>query len=115
MSSSHLTALGHRPPRPVLWQAQVAVATSAPNSHPEVVGVLCGLATLGYGGIAAALGVVRDLTGLDSQELAMQLGLPCVALPLWEQGSFIPRTHHLLRLATVLATHQHHRPAPHQP
>jgi len=71
----------------------------------EVAAVLCGLAALGYEGIATAVGVVRQHTGLGTAELAIQVGLPAVALRLWEQGRFIPRTHHLLRLATVLATH----------
>jgi len=71
-----------------------------------VAGVLCGLAALGYDGIAAAVPVVCEQTGLNTAELAIQVGLPPQALLLWQQGSFIPRTHHLLRLATVLATHQ---------
>jgi hypothetical protein len=36
----------------------------------------------------------------------MRLGLPPDALVLWAQGSFIPRTYHLLRLGKVLADHQ---------
>jgi transcriptional regulator with XRE-family HTH domain len=70
-----------------------------------VAGVLCDLAALGYEGIAAAVSVVREHTGLSMPELAIQVGLPPAALRLWEQGRFIPRTHHLLRLASVLATH----------
>jgi len=88
----------------------VAVApTTTDTSHPtevaEAVAVLCDLAALGYEGIAAAVSVVREHTGLGTAELAIQVGLPSVALLAWEQGSFIPRTHHLLRLATILATH----------
>jgi hypothetical protein len=70
-----------------------------------VAEVLWGLAALGYEGIATAVSVVRAHTGLGTPELAVQVGLPPMALELWERGSFIPRTHHLLRLATVLATH----------
>jgi len=71
-----------------------------------VARVLCGLAALGYDGIATAVGVVREHTGLTQAELAIQVGLPPIAIALWGHGSFIPRTHHLLRLATVLADHQ---------
>ncbi len=35
----------------------------------------------------------------------MRLGLPPDAIRLWEQGSYIPRTHYLLRLGQVLAEH----------
>jgi hypothetical protein len=55
-----------------------------------VAGVLCGLAALGYHGIAAAVGVVREQTGLNAAELALQVGLPPVAIALWEHGSLIP-------------------------
>ncbi|HZC99235.1 MAG TPA: helix-turn-helix domain-containing protein [Actinomycetes bacterium] len=79
-------------------------STPAPHAS-DPVELLCGLAELGYDGIAAAVGVVRAHTGLGTPELAAQIGLPPIALVAWERGSFIPRTHHLLRLATILATH----------
>lgn len=91
----------------------MGVDPTAGGSHaPEVVRVLCGLAALGYDGIAAAVPVVCAQTGLNTAELVIQVGLPPGALALWEQGSFIPRTHHLLRLATILATHQPQRYGP---
>jgi hypothetical protein len=68
--------------------------------------VLRGLAALGYDGIAQAIGHAQHDTGLAPHELAMRLGLPPDALVLWAQGSFIPRTYHLLRLGKVLADHQ---------
>lgn len=77
--------------------------TTSGGDGSDVAGVLCGLAALGYDGIAAAVGVVREQTGLTEAELAIQVGLPPVALVLWEQGSFIPRTDHLLRLGAVFA------------
>ena len=68
--------------------------------------MLRGLAELGYDGIAQAIGHAQQDTGLTPHELAMRLGLPPDALVLWAQGSFIPRTDHLLRLGRVLADHQ---------
>ncbi len=83
------------------------VAPSTPHGHaPDPAGVLCGLAALGYDGIAQAIRHAQQHTGLGPHELAMRLGLPPDALVLWAQGSFIPRTHHLLRLGQVLADHQ---------
>jgi hypothetical protein len=67
--------------------------------------VLRGLAALGYDGIAQAIGHAQQHTGLAPHELAMRLGLPPDALVLWAQGSYIPRTHYLLRLGQVLADH----------
>ncbi len=82
------------------------VAPSPPASHPaDAVGVLRGLAALGYDGIAQAIGHAQQHTGLAPHELAMRLGLPPDAIRLWEQGSYIPRTHYLLRLGQVLAEH----------
>ena len=84
------------------------VTPSTPNGHtPDAAVVVCGLAALGYDGIAQAIRQVREQTGLGPHELGMRLGLPTDALVLWEQGSFIPRTHHLLRLGQVLVDHQH--------
>ena len=83
------------------------VAASPPDRHLlDAVGVLRGLAELGYDGIAQAIGHAQQHTGLVSHELAMRLGLPPDALQLWAQGSFIPRTHHLLCLGKVLADRQ---------
>jgi hypothetical protein len=90
----------------------VNLAPSTPNSHtPDAAGVLRGLAALGYDGIAQAIRQVREQTGLQPHELSWRLGLPSDAVALWEQGSFIPRTHHLLRLGQVLADHQPSHPA----
>lgn len=84
------------------------VAASTSDRHTcDAVGVLCGLAALGYDGIAQAIRVAQLHTGLGPHELGMRLGLPADAVVLWEQGSFIPRTHHLLCLGKVLADHQH--------
>ena len=84
----------------------MAVAPTADTNQPiEVATVLHGLAALGYEGIATAVSVVQVHAGLSTPELAVQVGLPPMALELWERASFIPRTHHLLRLATILATH----------
>ena len=80
------------------------LAPSTPNGHtPDAAGVLRGLAALGYDGIADAIRQALQQTGLAPHELAMRLGLPPDALVLWAQGSFIPRTDHLLRLGAVLA------------
>ncbi len=99
------------------------LAASTPDAHPpDPAGVLRGLAALGYHGIAQAIGHAQQHTGLARHELAMRLGLPPDALVLWAQGSFIPRTDHLLRLGQVLADHQpqptsspQHRPTGSQP
>jgi hypothetical protein len=83
-----------------------------PNGHaPDAAGVLRGLAALGYDGIAQAVRHAREQTGLEPHELAVRLGLPIDAVALWEQGSFIPRTQHLLCLGQVLADHQPSHPA----
>jgi hypothetical protein len=99
-------AHGHPLPHGAAMAVSPVTPTTSAADGPDVAGVLCGLAALGYQGIAAAVGVVREHTGLTAAELAIQVGLPPVALALWERGSFIPRTHHLLRLATVLAAYQ---------
>ncbi len=70
---------------------------------PDAAWVLSGLAALGYDGIADAIRQALRQTGLAPHELGMRLGLPPDALVLWAQGSFIPRTDHLLRLGAVLA------------
>ncbi len=89
------------------------VAHAATDSHaPDAAGVLRGLAALGYDGLAQAICDAQQHTGLTPHELAMRLGLPPEALVLWVQGSFIPRTDHLLRLGKVLADHQPHQPGP---
>jgi hypothetical protein len=95
----------------------VDLAPTVPNGHaPDAIGVLCGLAALGYDGIAQAVRHAREQTGLEPHELAVRLGLATDAVALWEQGSFIPRTHHLLCLGQALADHQPSHPvipAPH--
>jgi len=80
---------------------------------PDATAVLCDLAALGFDGIAQAIRHARQQTGLEPRELGMRLGLPPEAIVLWEQGSFIPRTNHLLCLGQVLAEHQ--SPPPRRP
>jgi hypothetical protein len=79
----------------------------------DPIGVLCGLAVLGYPGIATAVGLAAARTGLTPGELAMRLGLPTEAVVLWANGSFIPRTHHLLRLGELLTQLPQRAPADH--
>lgn len=92
-----MAALHQRPSRPQpsrrrgLVSPQMAVTpTGSSGDAPDVAAVLCGLAALGYEGIASAVRVVREQTGLEDAELAIQVGLPPAALVLWEQGSFFP-------------------------
>jgi hypothetical protein len=53
-----------------------------------MAGVLCGLAMLGYDGIAAAVRVVREQTALGPHEVAIQPGLSTFAIALWGQRRF---------------------------
>jgi hypothetical protein len=91
------------------------VAATAPGQPPDAVWVLRALARLGYQGIAQAPGQARQQTGLQPGELAALLGLAPAALLLWEQGLFLPKLCHLLRLGDLLDQHDQAQPPPTPP
>ena len=95
---------GSLPPTAAERQVEVGRPTDQ-SVAPDTARVLSGLAALGYDGIAGAIRQALQQTGLAPHELGMRLGLPPDALVLWAQGSFIPRTCHLLRLGALLADH----------
>ena len=78
---------------------------------PDTAWVLCGLAALGYDGIANAIRQALQQTGLAPHELAMRLGLPRDAVGLWARGSFIPAPTTCCAWGHCSPTTSPHRPA----